>query len=149
MESPNGEVLKPPLIWQIASPHVALFWNDGAKKTGVSARWHRKGVSDDSDYFISAGATADVLKPIPHRRHIRVRMFFKYRAKLVIYGDFHARYHASVRRPRTARRVKPRLVRRRCTRRTRNEQKDRCDEMVAAALRIHDFAFNNVMPVNM
>ena len=84
MESPNGDVLESALIRQIASEHVALFRNDGAKKAGVCARWHRKGPSDDSNRFINAGATADVLKPIPRRRHNRVRMFFKNRAKLVI-----------------------------------------------------------------
>jgi hypothetical protein len=84
MESADREVRKSPLIRQIASEHVALFRNDGAKKDGVCTRWHRKGASDDSNPFINPGATADVLKPIPRRWHTRVRGFFKNRTKLVI-----------------------------------------------------------------
>ena len=53
METPNSDVLESPLIWQISSEHMASFRNYGAKEGGVCTRWHRKGVSDDSNQFIS------------------------------------------------------------------------------------------------
>jgi hypothetical protein len=84
MESPNSEVFKSPLNWQIACEHVTTFRNGGATKTDVCARWNGKGVSDNCDHFIDAGAITDILKPILRRRHTHIRVLFEDRPKRII-----------------------------------------------------------------
>jgi hypothetical protein len=84
MESPNSEVLKCPLNWQIACEHVTTFRNGGATKTCVCVRRNGKGVSDNGDHFIDAGAMTDILKPILCRRLTRIRILFEGRPKRVI-----------------------------------------------------------------
>jgi hypothetical protein len=58
MDPPNGAALKFSAHSADSLRTPGMFWDGGAKKTGVCARWDRKGASEDSNRFISAGATA-------------------------------------------------------------------------------------------